>query len=263
METLPLFLPVSGKPVLVLGSGEAALAKARLVEEAGGIVVAELSPEVRLAFVALDDGNEETAAELKAAGILVNVVDRPELCDFLVPAIVDRSPVVVAIGTGGASASLSKALKERLEMLLPPTLGPLAAAIHQSRAAVGAVHSDIPARRAFWSQALAPGAPLDPLAPVANPSAAIVDALASKGEPTDSFTEILVGEDGAEGLTLRQLRLMAQADLVIYEPGLSADILVHARRDATRRVGTERPEGEAGRIILIRKSGDAAAQQLP
>jgi uroporphyrin-III C-methyltransferase/precorrin-2 dehydrogenase/sirohydrochlorin ferrochelatase len=251
MEALPLFHRLSGRPVLVLGEGEAAEAKARLVTESGGIVVREAGPDVRLAFVALTEGAEEAAAALRAAGLLVNVVDQPALCDFTVPAIVDRSPVLLAVGTGGASASLAKALKERLEQWLPPSLGPVAAAIRQARAAVAAIHADVPARRAFWARALAPGGPLDPLVPQPDPMAAITAALAGAGEAANRVDRVPIPPDGADGLTLRQLRLLAQADLVIHAPGIPADVLALVRRDAARRVGTEAPADAAGRIVLL------------
>lgn len=252
MDALPLFHLLAGQSVLVLGTGEAADAKARLVTEAGGTVVGEPAPGVRLAFVALEEDAEERAVELKAAGLLVNVVDRPELCDFMVPAIVDRSPVLLAVGTGGASASLSKALKERLEVMLPVTLGPLATAIRKARTAVSAVHKDVPARREFWARVLAPGAALDPLVAQTDPAAAIVEALADRGSVADYFTEIVIGEDGADALTLRELRMMAQADLVVHSGGLGQEILALVRRDAARQVGTEVPEGATGRIVLLR-----------
>lgn len=252
MDALPLFHRLHGQSVLVRGEGEAADAKARLVTEAGGRVVSEPEPGTRLAFLAMDEGAEEAAAALRAQGLLVNVVDRPELCDFTVPAIVDRSPVIVAAGTGGASASLAKALKERLEMLLPGSLGPLAVAIRQSRASVAGVHASVPARRDFWARMLAPGAPLDPLAPQPDPAAAIVHALADAPAPTTRVDEIRIGPDGADALTLRELRLLAQADLVLHAPGTPPDVLALIRRDAARRVGTDLPDGLEGRIVMIR-----------
>jgi uroporphyrin-III C-methyltransferase/precorrin-2 dehydrogenase/sirohydrochlorin ferrochelatase len=256
VESLPLFHRLAGRPVLVLGDGEAAAAKARLVEEAGGTVVREMADGVRLAFVALEDGAEAVADELRGRGLLVNVVDRPELCDFTVPALVDRTPVLVAIGTGGASASLSKALKERLELWLPATLGGLAVAIRQARAAVGAVHRDVPARRDFWARVLAPGGALDPLVPQPDPVGAISGALAGGGGAGDRLDEILIGDGGADALTLRELRLMAQADLVLHEAGVPTDVLALVRRDAARRVGTELPEGLKGRVVRIRLQAD-------
>lgn len=255
MDSLPLFHRLAGRPVLVLGDGEAAAAKARLVEEAGGTVVREIADGVRLAFVALEDGADAAADELRAAGLLVNVVDRPELCDFTVPALVDRTPVLVAIGTGGASASLSKALKERLEVWLPGSLGALATAIRQARAAVASVHRDVPARRDFWARVLAPGGALDPLVPQADPVAAISDALAGGGGAEDRLDEIRIGAGGSDALTLRELRLMAQADLVLHEAGVPSDVLALIRRDAARRVGTDVPEGLKGRVVRIRMGG--------
>jgi uroporphyrin-III C-methyltransferase / precorrin-2 dehydrogenase / sirohydrochlorin ferrochelatase len=255
MDSLPLFHRLAGQMVLVLGDGEAAAAKTRLVTEAGGTVVGEAGPGVRLAFVALEDGAEAVAAGLRAQGLLVNVVDRPELCDFTVPAIVDRTPVLLAIGTDGASASLSKALKERLELWLPATLGGLANAIRHARAAVGAVHGTVPARRDFWARVLAPGGRLDPLVPQPDPVAAISEALAGGGGAEDRLDEVRIGACGADALTLRELRLMAQADLVVHEAGVPTDVLALVRRDAARRIGTELPEGVAGRIVLIRMGG--------
>lgn len=256
MESLPLFHRVAGRRVLVLGDGEAADAKARLVEEAGGTVVHDMADGVRLAFVALDDGAAAVSEALRAQGLLVNVVDRPELCDFTVPALVDRTPVLVAIGTGGASASLSKALKERLELWLPAGLGALATAIRQARAAVGAVHGTVAERRDFWARVLAPGGALDPLVPQADPLAAIADALAGAGGAADRLDEIAVGADGADALTLRELRLMAQADLVLHEAGVPADVLALVRRDAARRVATDPPERPSGRVVVIRMRVD-------
>lgn len=254
MQGLPLFHRIAGQPVLVVGEGEAADAKARLVEEAGGQVVRAPVPGVRIAFVALEDGAEAEAARLKAMGYLVNVVDKPALCDFTVPAIVDRSPVLVAVGTGGASASLAKALKERLEVLLPAGLGAVAAAIFAGRRQVAAVHGSVPERRAFWAAALAPGGPLDPLVPQSDPAAGLGQALAgqvAQGETTTLDVTL------ADALTLKELRLLAQADLVVHAADTPAEVLALVRRDAARLVGTAAPEGSTGRIVLLRMRSGA------
>ncbi len=252
MESLPLFHRIAGQPVLVVGEGESAAAKARLVEDAGGTVVRTATPDVRLAFVALDEGAEEAAAHLRQQGLLVNVVDRPALCDFTVPAIVDRTPVLLAVGTGGASASLAKALKERLEVLLPSGLGQLASAIRQARSSVEGIHKDVPARRDFWARVLAPGAALDPLLPQEDPASAIVAALAGGGAPADSLVEIAIGPAGADALTLAEMRAMAQADLVIHAPGVPSAVLALVRRDAARQVGDAVPEDAQGRVVWLR-----------
>ncbi len=251
MQSLPLFLSLHGQPVLVLGDGEAADAKRRLVAEAGGVPVAALVPGTRIAFVALADGAEAEAARLRAAGLLVNVVDRPALCDFTVPAIVDRTPLLIAIGTGGASASLAKALKERLELMLSPALGAMASAVRDARSAVAARHGSVAARRAFWAGLLAPGAPLDPLGTPDDPARAIADALKGTAARPESLHHIRVGPAGAEGLTLAQLRLMAQADLVVLGPGLPADVRTLIRRDAARFEGRAPPADARGHILVI------------
>ena len=129
MNSLPLFHRIADRKVVVLGMGEAADAKRRLVERAGGICVGEAEAHhAQLAFVVLDDEVEAKAAamRLRGKGLIVNVTDRPALCDFTVPSIVDRDPVIVAVGTGGASAGMAKMLRLRLERFLPQTLGLLA-----------------------------------------------------------------------------------------------------------------------------------------
>ncbi len=136
LSALPLFHRVSGQRVVVLGDGDAADAKRRLVVRAGGVCCGE--PEAHhasLAFVAIDDPRaaEAAAIRLRCKGLLVNVTDRPELCDFTVPSVLDRNPVLVAVGTGGASAGLAKQLRLRLEALLPPSLGKLADALYAAR----------------------------------------------------------------------------------------------------------------------------------
>ena len=135
--------------------------------------------------------------------------------------------------------------------MLPTSLGALANSIRQARPSVAAVHADVPARRGFWSRLLAAGGPLDPLAPQPDPADAIARALESPIAGENRTDTIQVGEAGADALTLTQLRLMAQADLVLHEPGIPAEVLALVRRDAARRMGTDIPEGQGGRIVLI------------
>ena len=258
MDALPIFVRLRGARVLVVGSGPAADAKARLITVAGGTVVAALP--ARLAFVALDDAAAAAAeaVRLKAAGCLVNVVDRPGLCDFTVPAIVDRSPLIVAVGTGGASASLAKALRERLEALLPAGLGRLASAIFASRAAVATRAPTVDARRRLWDAALAPGGSLDPLAEHADAAAAV----AALGDPAtgDSLTEIVLTSPDPDDLTLRQLRALNQADTIYHDADVPAAIFDRARRDAVR-VPVLPPPLPAGRVVVIR--GPRAGGAIP
>ena len=102
LTALPIFVKLAGRPVMLIGTGEAAEAKRRLLERAGAAIVGE-EAVAALAIVAADDPGP-IVARLRARGVLVNTVDRPDLCDFTLPAIVARDPVLVAVGTGGVSA---------------------------------------------------------------------------------------------------------------------------------------------------------------
>ncbi len=247
MRQLPLFFNLDGRAVLLVGDGPAADAKARLVEGAGGIVVREPGA-ARLAFVALGGNAARREAErLKAAGLLVNVVDRPELCDFTVPAIVDRSPVTIAVGTGGASATLAKALRERLEALLPATLGRLAEALAGVRGAVAARFPDAADRRRYWDALLAPGGALDPLSDVADPASAMAGNLPPAPKPRT--IAVLDPDD----LTLADLRALSTADTIFHTADASPAILDRARRDAIRFVADRLPDTlPPGRSVLVR-----------
>ena len=251
IESLPLFHRIAGEPVIVLGEGEAALAKHRLVERAGGLVVGEDNAEARLAFVAFAEP-EAAAMRLKARGVLVNVPDRPELCDFTVPSILDRSPVLLAIGTGGASAGLAKALRLRLETLLPPGLGALAAALGKSRQAMRTRWSDAGERRRALDAALAEGGPLDPLG---QGGAAAVEAWLSgnAAELAGGVVEVRLISADPDDLTLRQARLLGSADVLAHEPQVPAAILDRSRADAERRLigpGEVVPVGDGLTVVL-------------
>ena len=256
MHQLPIFLNLTDQPVLIVGASEAAEAKARLVTRAGGRIVASLGDGARLAFVALEDEDEAAAAaaELRAAGLLVNVVDRPALCDFTTPAIIDRAPMTIAIGTGGASAGLAKALRQRLEGLIPAELGALAAALADARAALRRAYPDKDARRRAIDAALEPGAPLDPFGAGGEGGAAAVTAwLAASSEtahPPRVETIILTSAD-PDDLTLRQARWLASADLVVHSAAVPPAILSRARADAARVVGDAVPDDANGLVVVI------------
>ncbi len=233
MHSLPLFARIDGQPVLLIGTGEAATAKRRLIERAGGIAVDERDPraaQARIAFVALDEP-EETAARLKAAGKLVNVVDRPDLCDFTTPAIVDRSPLLVAVSTGGASSGLAAALRQRLEDMLPTGLGPLAAALKAARQAMRARWPDPGERRRTLSRALAPGGPLDPFG-----NAPDVDVWLSRPDAPPAAQILVIRPTSADpdDLTIAQVRALGMADRIVHPPETPPAILARARADAIR-----------------------------
>jgi siroheme synthase (precorrin-2 oxidase/ferrochelatase) len=145
MDSLPVFLRLRGRPVILIGEGAAAAAKRRLLERAAARIVGE-EAEAQLALVATD-APEAVVARLRARGILVNTADRPDLCDFTLPAIVERDPVLIAIGTGGASAGLAKALRQRIEALLPGSAGRLAQALARAREPIRKRWPDAAARR--------------------------------------------------------------------------------------------------------------------
>ena len=236
MDALPLFLTIKNRQVIVLGDGEAAAAKARLVEAAGGIVIGEDASEPVLAFVGIEDETlaAAAAARLRARGLLVNVVDKPAMSDFLMGAIIDRSPVVVAISTGGATASLSRALRGRLEALLPATLGALAAAIGNSRAAAAAAHPTVGDRRRLWERALAQGGALDPLAMVDDAAAAVAAAITGQSEAVTETCIITVASADPGELTLNQLTALGRCDALLIEGEIPPAIIDRARRDAVR-----------------------------
>lgn len=231
MHSLPIFVRLQGRSVILVGAGEAAEAKRRLLERAGAIVVAE-DGDARLAIV-VDD--EAAVARLRARGVLVNAVDRPDLCDFTLPAIVDRDPVILAVGTGGASAGLAAALRQRLEAILPADLGRLAEALFAGRAAWRARHPDAGERRRAIAAALAEGGELDPLSAA---SCAPGEAGAQAGFPPSrepkALEAITLTSPDPDDLTLRQARLLANADRVTHGADVPRAILNRARADAER-----------------------------
>ncbi len=252
-DSLPLFHRITGQPVIVLGEGEAAQAKRRLVEKAGGIVVGE-EAEARLAFVGIEDEVEAVAAatRLRARGLLVNVVDRPALCDFTVPSLLDRSPVLIAIGTGGASAGLAKALRLRLEALFPPVLGQLAEALFAARSALRQRFPDGGDRRRALDAALGEGGALDPLR--SGNETGVERWLQGASTNPDIIAEFTLTSADPDDLTLGQARLLGSADLVAYESGVPPAIIARARADAAQlelEPGAQCP-AYRGLVVIIR-----------
>jgi uroporphyrin-III C-methyltransferase/precorrin-2 dehydrogenase/sirohydrochlorin ferrochelatase len=205
----------------------------------------------RVAIIALEDQDAAALAaeRLKARGLLVNVVDRPDLCDFTLPAIVDRDPVIIAIGTGGASAGLAKTIRQRLELLLPESLGRLAVALSTARAKMKTLWPDARDRRHAIDAALAQNGPLDPLTRLP-PDAVdrwLADPEAPKGNEVRTF---IIGSADPDQLTLEQARLLGQADHVIHAPGIAPAILARARADATRTCADLLPEPPPPGLVL-------------
>lgn len=262
MDTLPLYHRIAGQPVIVLGAGDAAEAKRRLVERAGADVIDELQPGIdrgaRLAFIAHDSADAARADAIRArcAGLLVNVVDRPELCDFTVPSLLERGPVLVAVGTGGVSAGLAKALRLRLEGLLPPTLGDLAQRLFAARPALKARFAQMADRRRALDAALAAGGVLDPLSP--DSADAVAGWLEGAAAEPAAVAEVVLRSTDPDDLTLREARLLGSADVVVHEPGVPEAVLLRARADAIRRPlrrGGAAPAGLVGTVVVLREPG--------
>ena len=265
MRYFPLFLDIKGKPVLLVGGGEIAARKFALLKEAGAsvtVVAPELGDELRaalargeltylsrafaaadldgqwLAIAATDDRavNAQVSAIATGARIPCNVVDDRELSSFIMPAIIDRSPVQIAVSTGGTSPVLARLIRERLETLLDSSLGSLASFADRWRGAIKQKFADIGARRRFLSWMLT--------GPVA--AALRADRTAQAEELTrkaldaaDGIPEghvVLVGAGpGNQGLmTLQGLRALQEADVIVHDRLVSAEVLDLARRDAAR-----------------------------
>ena len=259
IASLPLFHQITGSQVLVLGDGPAAEPKRRLVERAGGVIVDDLAraidESVRLAFIAYEDAQacEVAAINARCAGMLVNVVDRPELCDFTTPSILDRDPLLVAIGTGGASAGLAKHVRLRLERVLPATLGALARTLEAARPALRRRFPDGAERRRAVDAALREGGMLDPFAGNSHERvAAWLAGDAAAAEPCAVFDITLTSAD-PEDLTLRQARLLGEADVLWLDGDVPAAILARARADAAREpFGTGGNSALAGLTLILR-----------
>ncbi len=253
MDQLPIFVNLRGRKVILIGEGDAANAKRRLIERAGGNCVDVGDRDARIAFVAIDDEAAALAAAdgLKTRGLLVNVVDRPEHCDFTTPAIVDRTPVLIAVGTGGASAGMAKAIRQRIETMLPGRLGRLAGAVADARDAIKARWSDNADRRRALDAAFMSGGPLDPFAD--HRSDAVGRWLEQAEEPASNrLIEIPLLSDNPDDLTLLTARLLGEADHEFHDPDVPLDILTRARADAVRQAGAPPSPPPEGLTLYLR-----------
>lgn len=255
MQSLPIFVQLRNRPVILIGEGEAADAKRRILERAGADIVGE-DEEAALAIVALDDDAEAeaVAARLKARKILVNAVDRPALCDFTLPAIVDRDPVIIAIGTGGASAGMAKAIRQRLEQLLPARLGAIARRIKDKRAAIKAKWPEAAARRRAIDAALDEGGVLDPFTPTAPRDVdSWIDGDAGDHHARHDQLEIIqLRSADPHDLTIGETLLLGRADTLYLAPGVPQAISNRARADAQRISVAELPDDpEPGLSVFV------------
>jgi precorrin-2 dehydrogenase/sirohydrochlorin ferrochelatase len=245
LDAFPAFFPLAGQTVVIAGSGEAALAKLRLFEGSPARIVrlegdAALDPAAyegaRLAFVADPDEAfaQAAAATAKAAGVLVNVTDRPALCDFTTPAVIDRGEVVAAIGTGGASPMLATLLRNDIEQRVPEGAGRVAALFRLLQDEVRARFPDLPARRGFLREALSGPAARAALAGDMDEAEALFRTAIARGHAALGKVQLVAGDGPADLITLRASRALAAADVLVPDPACDPAILAMARRDAER-----------------------------
>ncbi|MBE3637914.1 precorrin-2 dehydrogenase/sirohydrochlorin ferrochelatase family protein [Mangrovicoccus algicola] len=266
MQTFPMFLQVGGRTVLILGGGEQAAQKCRLLlkTEARIVVQApqideELQDLVARGRVAHDRAPPTARAcagaaitfigtgcpgcdaalhgLAKAGGALVNVVDQPGLCDAYTPSIVDRDPLVVAIGSEGAAPVLARQIKTRVEEMLEPRLGDLVALSGRLRGQV-ARHVPRDRRRAFWRWVFT-GAPRQRHAAGAEREAVrlIKEAIAAGGPPgqrTAGLLSLIPTTPDRDHLTLQAVQRLQEADLILHDTATGTAPLELARRDADR-----------------------------
>lgn len=264
MKTFPMFLQMAGRHVVIVGGGEQAAQKARLILKTDArivLVAPELDPKLSalvaerraeqvtdltvdvfrgaaLVFVATGCVGLDYAAHAlaKVAGVVVNVVDRPALCDATTPSIVDRDPVTIAISTEGTAHVLARQIKSKMETLLEPALGELAALAGRLRPEV---NQRIPQRerRFFWEWVFN-GPPRHAMARGAKREAAalVKDKLVGGGigEVQGAIALVGAGPGASDLLTLRALRLLQEADVIYYDRLVDPAVLELARRDAER-----------------------------
>ncbi|MFM9857568.1 siroheme synthase CysG [Pseudoxanthobacter sp. M-2] len=264
LAVFPAFYKVAGRRVLLVGGGHEAPAKLRLLAETEAVLlVVAVDPseelidtaaavgatlEARafapadldgaaLAFVATGDeaADAAIAAAARAAGVPVNVVDRPELCDFYVPAIVNRAPVAVAIGSTGTGPVLARHIRARIEAMLPPETGALARLAQSFRGTVARVIPDADGKRRFWARFFS-GAVADRVYAGQEREARAEAARLLNGTQDDAGFVWLVGAGpGAEDLlTLRAQRLLQEADVIVHDRLVPAAVVAMGRRDAER-----------------------------
>ena len=275
MRSFPLFLKLEGRPVLLVGAGSAAAAKLRLLGSAGArvtvvadtpssdllaaiadtrarliedTIAADHLSNVDLVFGATgDEGRDRALAErARAAGKLVNIVDRPELSDFTMPAIVDRGDIVVAVSTQGASPVLAQRVRAAIESVLPPGLGRLAQFAQRFRSAIQSRIADNASRRRFWDQVL--DGPIAAAVLAGDDKRATRDLIraVNRGEPkaeTGRVSLVGAGPGDPELLTLRAARALREADIIVYDKLVDPSVLEYARRDA-RRIFVGKSKGD-------------------
>lgn len=265
MDFLPIFLNLRGRPCLVVGGGDVAARKARLLLEAGaevtviapqlGRIMAQLAADAKvthraqpfdehlldgkiMVLAATDDKavNRRVYEAASARGIPVNVTDQPDLCSFILPSVVDRSPVVIAVSTGGAAPVLARLLRARLETLIPATYGRLASLVAEFRVQVRQRIAHPVQRRRFWESVL--DGPIAEQVHAGQEQAAraaferVLRDTGASASPQGAVYLVGAGPGDPDLLTFRALRLMQQADVVVHDRLVSPEVLSLVRREA-------------------------------
>jgi uroporphyrin-III C-methyltransferase/precorrin-2 dehydrogenase/sirohydrochlorin ferrochelatase len=270
MRAFPLFMRLENRPVLLVGEGDMAQAKLRLLQAAGAAVTIVTGREfgaghvLGMTLVIGATGDEKLDAAVseaaRTAGVPVNVVDRPELSDFIMPAIVDRGEIVVAISTNGGSPVLAQRVRAAVEAALPHGIERLVHFARRFRGAVNARIADHDGRRHFWSgffdgpiaKALLAGRERDA-------AREVIRAINGTVAPHQGTAiELLIDARDADLLTLGDIRVLQQADLVLFDAGIAPEIVDMARRDAVRRIWSgDFPLPSNQRVVCLKARAQA------
>ncbi len=265
MDFLPLFTDLKQRQCLLVGGGAVALRKARLLEKAGArvnVVAPDILDELRqlvnhsggeyqqgsyqssllngvfLVIAATDDRglNKQVSEDCQHRNIPVNVVDDPELCSVILPAIVDRSPLMIAISSGGASPVLARLIRSRLESSIPSAFGRLASLVGSFRDKVKAQFDDIEDRRDFWEQTLQGPIAEMVFAGKDQTAAEMLEEAIEKADirPGGEVYLIGAGPGDPDLMTFKAMRLLQRADVVLYDRLVAPEIVELCRKDAER-----------------------------
>ncbi len=243
MLHFPIFMDLRGRRALVLGAGEAADRKSLALRRCGAEIVRTTSFDETLLVncsiaIAADAAEGDILALVDAAnshGIPVNVVDRPALCSFITPAIVDRSPITIAVSSGGAAPVLARLIRARIEAIVPPAFGRLAAIAEEFKTELRRRLPDTSLRRRVLERALG-GRVADLVAAGAEDAARreMTRQITEGADPTGMVYLVGAGPGAADLLTLRAHRLLGEADVIVHDRLIGEDVLDMARRDAER-----------------------------
>lgn len=294
MDLFPAFWRLTDRPVILTGGGDAAVNKLRLLASAGArVTIFAVDPsqdllrdarkagasvvrrpvlgsdvfDAVLAIVA-DDSEEEaerSTAQLRQKRVPVNAVDRPTLCDFSVPAIVDRGAVVVGVATGGASPILAQRVRQTIEAVLPARLDALARFARDFRTTVMAVIEDPKARRRFWERVIDGQIATDVLdgrdSRAREQMLSELNGSAAREAGNGRVIVVGIGPGDPEHLTLKALRALLVADVLVTSESNAIAALDYARRDAERIQGTVIEAANAVEAAL--RDGKVAVRLVP